>query len=303
MALRSLILSLLMVAACGKPLLLLVVSSAVKSSESVKVPLWEDQVRAIRPTWDRKQLEEYFDTLRPHRPAFLSGGAFREGPGPATWFSLYSLDATLNLYLVWNGENTADGIRSTEIVGFTELQAKIDPELLESVRIIHQAPTAQDGLRFDPRSLIRAVNHLHAQGKERALLALRAYDKLSRDLSRGDKSKHQVDEYRILPIVQILFERPKPFGLGEADVDAPAKLHWPLFPLALVEDVPFMVVSGYSLEGRGENPADRLRDGLTMRAEPLAPRRTALEAADELIQSPAWKALRLRPGNVGRKTW
>ena len=315
MAFRPLILGLLMFAAgsalltasCGKPPPppppAPACPPAAKSAEEARRSMWADQVRAIRPTWDRKQLEAFLDGIRTHRQGLLAGGAFREGPGPATWFNLYSLDAAMNLYVVWNGEETADGIRSTEVVCFSDLHPKIDPALLGAVNAIHDAPTAQDGLRFDPRSLIRAVNLLHGLGKERALQALRAYDQLSRDLSRGDRSKYHVDEYRILPIVQILFEQPKPFRLGESDMDAPGKFHWPLFPLALVEEVPFMVVSGYSLEGRGERPADRLQDGLTMRAEPLAPRRTALEAADELIQSPAWKALRLQPGNVGRKTW
>jgi len=307
MARRSLVVALLLFAACGKPPTPPpppAPAPAPKSPEDVERAAWGEKVREIRLTWDRKQLEEYLDGIRTHQSGFLRGGAFSEGPGPAVWFSLYSLDATWNLYVVWNGEESADGIRSLEVAGFCELRPRMDPALLAAVTAIHQAPTAQDGLRFDPRSLIRAVNVLHALGKERALQALRAYDQLCGELSRGDRNKYHLDEYRILPIVQILFSHPTPFRLGEADVSNPGKPHWPLFPLALVDDVPFLVVSGYSLAGLGERPSHRLTDDLgPMRGEPLAPRRIALEASDELIQSAAWKALKLEPCTVGRKTW
>jgi hypothetical protein len=195
-------------------------------------------------------------------------------------------------------------MRSTEVVAFSDLRARIDPAQFDGVTAIQQSPSAQRGLEFDPRRLIRAVNSLQALGREKALNALWAYDRLARGLTLEERAKYQVDEYRILPIVRLLFERSTgPFRLGDGDVAALDSDAWPLFPLALVQDVPFMMVSGYMLAGRPQRASEHLAQNLGPLRAPLAPRVTPLEAADELIGSAAWKSLRLGPGNEGRKRW
>src|SRR4029077_16688227 len=151
------------------------------------------------------------------------------------------------------------GIRSTEVVGFPDALNRLAPELRDSVAAIHRSPSPQRGLEFSPLRLIRAVNSLHALGKENALKALWAYDRIARELSLEDRTKYHVDEYRILPIVHLLFESPPGgfpgFILGAGDIAPPENKAWPLFPIVLVQDVPFMMVSGYLLGGKPQAAA------------------------------------------------
>jgi hypothetical protein len=299
------------------PLLLLITACSVPATPAPDNPpedrraFWQEQTRMIPSSWGRKKVDAYLDGIRvsvPHRPAFINGGGFTEDSQPMTYFDLYSLDGVYDLYLSWNEQEVPKGIRSAEVVSFQDLKKRIDPELWEAVWAIQRSPSAQNGLNFNPVLLLRAVNALHPLGKEQALKALWAYDRLAHDLSSVDRRKYHVDEYRILPIVHLLFESPigsKPgFVLGAGDVAPPKGEAWPLFPIVLVQDVPFMMVSGYVLSGIPQQAADHLRRDLgPLRSAPLSPKGTALEAADELTESEAWKALRLGPGNEGRKKW
>jgi len=233
----------------------------------------------------------------------VDGGGFSAEAVPMTYYDLYRLDETFTLYVVWNGEDVRQGIRSTEVVSFGDLRSRVDPALYEAVAAIHRSPSAQRGLDFNPVSLIRAVNVLQALGKEKVLKALRAYVRLSGELPVTDCFKYQVDEYRVLPVARLLFDGP-PFVLGAGDVAPPAGRDWPLFPIVLAQDVPFMLVSGYILGGKGQSAGEYLEQLKgPLREDPLAPRVTALEAADALTESEAWKALHLGPGNEGRKKW
>jgi len=271
---------------------------------------WKEKLRGIRPSWGRKELTVFLDGLRftvPHRPDVLHGGLFSAGER-LTFFEVYSLDRHTSLYVVWKGEDSNKGIRSTEMVRFADLKDRIDPALFEAVAAIHQSPSAQQGFGFDPVLLIRAVNVLQPMGKEKAVQALRAYGKLARDLTVEERSKHVVDEYRILPLLRLLFDAPPggpaDFGLGVPDVTPPKSGTWPLFPLSSPQDVPFMVVRGWQTTSAPRSAEEHLRPELgPMRAEPLIPRITPLEAADQLIESEGWKALGLKPGDEGRKRW
>jgi hypothetical protein len=254
----------------------------------------------ILPGWNRKQLEAFLEAVRvPTSGRFLhlNGGAVLANGEPREWFDLYSLDATWSVYVVWEDRQPGSALRSTEVIGFPDLKPRIDPGLFDALTVIHQAPSAQGGLRFGSLPLIHAVNTLQEMGKERALKALWAYYRLSRGLSAGEAGRYDVDEFRILPILQLLFEGMPGYRLGAGDVEVD-------HPIVAVQDVPFMLVSGYALEGRPPDAADHLRrvSGI-LRPFPLSPKATPLEAADELTESGAWKALNLRPGNVGRKKW
>jgi len=214
-----------------------------------------------------------------------------------TYFNVYSLDQTTALYLVWKSEDPARGIRSTELVAFSDLKGRVDPALFDAIAAIHRSPSAQQGLAFDPVPLIRAVNTLQALGKEKALKALRAYSRLARDASPEEVHKHSLDEYRILPILLLLFDGMPGYRIGAGDVDVD-------IPVVLIQDLPFMLVAGYALDGRPPDPADYLRRATgDLRASPLAPRALPMDAADELTRSPVWKGLKLGAGNEGRKRW
>jgi len=268
---------------------------------------WMEKIRPLRPSWGRKEVHDFLEALRGPAP-HLDGGGFQADRGPTTYFDLYTLDETFALYVAWKDLEARNGIRSTEIVAFPDLRNRIDPDLYEAVAAIHRSPSPQRGLQFSPLRMVRAVNALQPLGKEKALKALRAYERLARELSVEQRRKYLVEEDRILPIVHLLFEgkgrRLPGFLLGAGDVAPPPGGAWPLFPIVLVQDVPFMMVSGYVLNGVPQGAADHLRLDLgPVRADPLAPRVPALEAADELTQSDAWASLRLGPGNEGRKRW
>lgn len=298
----------LLLSACDAPRTV----PAVKASGPVdERAFWEERTRAIRLSWSRPELDAFLDSIRTpdaHRLNLLDGGAFNTNRAVMTYFSLYSLDDTFSLYVIWEDPDSRKGIASTEVIGLPDALNRIDPELREAVAAIHRSPSPQRGLEFSSVRLIRAVNALQPLGKEKALKALWAYYRLARDLSVGDRRKHHTDEYRILPIVHLLFESPPGgmpgFILGAGDVAAPEVRAWPLFPIALVQDVPFMMVSGYMLAGMPQDAADHLRLKLgPIRPAPLAPQVTPLEAADELTQSEGWNALHLPPGELGRKRW
>ena len=261
---------------------------------------WKEKASAVRPEWGRKDLEAFLEGIRvpsPHRPAFLNGGGFSVAGGPLTFFDVHSLDETYALYVVWKTENPAQGIRSTEVVGLPDLKDRIDAPLFDAVAAIHRSPSAQQGLSFASVPLIRAVNLLQPLGKEKALQALWAYYRLVRKATPEEAHRYGLDEYRILPILQLLFDGMPGYRLGAGDVDVE-------FPVVLVQDVPFLLVSGYMLAGRPPDAADQLkRVPETLRSSPLSPKVTPLEAADELIRSPVWKTLKLGAGSEGRKRW
>lgn len=280
--------------------LLCLLLPSVSTSAQDRLGEWVEKTRPIRPAWGRKELEEFVNNIRvasAHRPTYLGGGGFARGTGPMTHFNVYSLDDTYALYLVWKSEDPARGIRSTEIVAFSDLKGRVDPLLFEAIEAIHRSPSAQQGLAFDPIPLIRAVNALLPLGKEKALKALRAYARLARDASAEEVHKHSLDGCRILPLALLLFEGMPGYRIGEGDVDVEV-------PVVLVQDVPFMLVAGYTINGKPPDPAEYLQQATgALRASPLAPRGLPLEAADELLRSPLWKTLKLGPGSEGRKKW
>jgi hypothetical protein len=272
---------------------------------------WQEKVRSIRPSWNRKELDEFLDDLRvpvAHRPNVLNGGGFGTSSG-VTFYNIYSLDHKYSLYVVWKTEDSRKGIRSTEILSFSDLKDRIEPESFDAMSAIHRSPSAEQGLAFDPVLLIRAVNVLRLMGKEKAVKALRGYCKLARGLTKEETHKYFVDPYRIMPIVRLLFDQPPgglpDWGLGAPDLFPPPDRLWPLYPMASPQEVPFLAVSGFiARTGPPKDAEDHLRIDLgPIRSEPLAPRVTPLEAADELIKSEGWKALRLPAGDVGRKKW
>ena len=276
-------------------LLVLLLSSAQDPAAE-----WTEKLRTIRPGWGRKEVEEYLNNIRipaAHRPSFLGGGGFSLGKAPMTHFNVYSLDATYALYLVWKSDDPARGIRSVELVAFSDLKGRVEPALFDAIAAIHRSPSAQQGLAFDPVPLIRAVNTLLPLGKEKALKALRAYYRLARDASPEEVHKHSLDESRILPILLLLFDGMPGYRLGAGDVDVET-------PVVLVQDLPFMLVAGYALDGRPPDPADYLQRATgALRAAPLAPRALPMDAAEELTRTALWKGLKLGAGNEGRKRW
>jgi hypothetical protein len=145
------------------------------------------------------------------------------------------------------------------------------------------------GLTYDPRTVIEAVNLLAAGGTERALAELRGA------VEAGAPADGP------LLVARVAFVPAEPgtplprLELGRPDVDEEvATRHFPLFPIALDRDIPFLLVTGYQLGGETDAGAyldwcerhGRLR-------EPLRPADDPPAAAEALLGSEAWAALAL----------
>lgn len=137
----------------------------------------------------------------------------------------------------------------------------------------------------DPLAIIQAVNALYRLGKERALAVVSEYLRVSSWLDDSGR------EGTFL-VVRALFEVPDPPGYQPAMlVGAPAPPGLmdpkavPRFPLAVIEDIPLKLVSGYSLGGVPEPPEAHLswfRQHGVLRARPLVPPELPLAVLDRL---------------------
>jgi hypothetical protein len=261
--------------------------------EAARRDYWREQVQGIFACRSHAAIDSFLDGIRrlpPRRPRSLGGGSYQIGNQPKVDTDLFALDETFDLYLVWNGKDQEQGIRSVEVVGFVDLRPKIKPEYFDALQALHRCPSARSYWSFDPVLVVRAVNAFLALGTE-AGPALRSYRDLARGLSFGEARKYSIDECRIFPVIQLLGTRPSPFLLGNGGVANPGSGTWPYFPLALERDIPFMVVSGYTLLGQPEDVIGRLGPPLALRSERLVPGGNPVEVAQMLTTSPRWEAL------------
>lgn len=150
---------------------------------------------------------------------------------------------------------------------------------------------ALDGEAFDPAAAIRGVNRLVALGRDAALEELRAQ---ARSVRAGAEAAG------VIVLCRLAFVPPPgaalpPLLIGVPDLALPAgtEADWPLFPLALVDDVPFLLVRDYVLGGLAETPAEHVEacaHAGEARAEPLRPG-SPPAALEELLRSEAWRRL------------
>jgi len=131
---------------------------------------------------------------------------------------------------------------------------------------------------YDPGPVIAAVNALVAAGHDGALASLDAYvagHDLARDPQQG-----------LFLVLRVAFEASPhpPMLLGGSQPSAPASpAALPRFPIMLVDDVPVMLVAGYTLRGLPEQVTAHLayyRAHGTLRTAPLAPAVSADRLAD-----------------------
>lgn len=194
------------------------------------------------------------------------------------------------------------------------------PELDSELEVINAAAPWPHRCS-DPTALIRAVNELHALGKQQALDALRRYvelapdgrffnDELPFDAANIDQGDYNVAFW----IIRLLFEPaqagtriPQP-ALGAA-VPSPAesdKTLWPLFPIEVVDDIPFMIAQGWNLGGVPERPSSHIkwaeRYGV-LRDAPLRPADDPLAAAERLLSLPKTQRLKLRGEPIWTQAW
>lgn len=126
-----------------------------------------------------------------------------------------------------------------------------NPAQNRDVAMLTKAP-AINGDTYNCGGMVEVVNHLRQLGKEKSLVVLKDYLAISRE------------DGKVLVICRLLFVNPKgwnPPGLGDPvpKIDPTAAKQFPLFPIAVSDRVPFLLVKGYRLQGRGESAAACLK--------------------------------------------
>lgn len=167
------------------------------------------------------------------------------------------------------------------------------------VALLHQSPLL-DSWSFRSDRAIRVVNALRKHGKAEVIKGMKLYMELAH--------KHRVCRYRydLLPerlvtVMRLLFTRRAKSGnwpvlnLGKPDVLPRTDNAFPLFPLALVDDVPVLLINGYVRSGKPVNSLSALLKDVqlngVLRASDLAPKRLPTQVVEGLVKGKAWKVL------------
>ncbi len=165
-----------------------------------------------------------------------------------------------------------------------------EQELRRLLQVLGEVPSFTAGTRYNPLTVIRAVNLLQPLGKQKSLAVI---DEFLRVTHRRDPGREGV--YLVL---RTLFDVPDDPGylptmhVGQPRPSAPANpKRLPRFPIALVGDIPLLVVQGYqSFGGRGSlspHLAYYHQQGL-LRTKLLVPTSTPFQALEAFTHSPAW---------------
>jgi hypothetical protein len=144
--------------------------------------------------------------------------------------------------------------------------------------------------------LIRAVNALRPLGKERALAVLERYVELTQD------PRDFSDQEIVFWIIRVLF---KPIRLDDRipspmiavfldDREFAEAIKWPLNPMEVSGDIPFMVGRQVGMGGVPEHPSSHIRWARlhgVIRDDPLVPTENPLAAAEVILKSRRFQAL------------
>jgi len=164
-------------------------------------------------------------------------------------------------------------------------------ELQKGLRLVHSAPPIH-GWRYDPKDVIRIVNGLQPLGKKRAIAVIHEYVRVSSEFSNAHQGLHLV--------IRALFDVPKDvaflpnFNIGLPSPLRPEKYDLvPRFPLLVEEDVPLLLVSGYSSFGSSAELEMQLsyfeRHGI-IRATLMNPTARPFELIAKFDEMPEWHA-------------
>lgn len=186
------------------------------------------------------------------------------------------------------------------MLDFSNLREEIGSELYPYVELVHNAPGI-DGATFNPATLVHAVNGLRQLGQNAALDVLRKYLTVVTGADR--RQDFDIDDQRLFLILRLLFtceaaeQRMPPLLIGAPDFEPAADDDsWPLFPLALVDDIPFLLVRGFGamFGGAAQSPLEHLNyyaANCSFRTALLSSETSPLAAFEKLTSSEHWRRL------------
>jgi hypothetical protein len=172
------------------------------------------------------------------------------------------------------------------------------------MQILNAAPSISGHDPFNATALVRAVNHLQGLDKDKAIAELREFLKMARNgfMTKRDPANIDTsDRQSVLLIIQLLFEpananetrREILVGMVTYPTEKDKPL-WPYYPLAVVDDFPFLVPSLIVIGGVPTPPEwilDWAEKHGKLRAKPLRPTDDPLAAADKMTAQPQLKRL------------
>jgi hypothetical protein len=167
-----------------------------------------------------------------------------------------------------------------------------EDELGDLLRLLDTAP-GLEGYSYNPLPVIQIINTLQPLGKEKALAAIAEYVRVSDEWSGfgGPRSG-------MFLVLTVLFDLPRgiyPDQAGSFGAPSPGPPkdpgRIPRFPIAIIDNIPLMLVRGYTLAGMAtpmENVVDFYRSKGSIRATPLVPSNDPLSAITHLTSSKQW---------------
>ena len=190
--------------------------------------------------------------------------------------------------IVWNSR--APAIPAT----IAMLHIPAAAELSHAIGLVNHA----SGWPFrnpDGTDLIRAVNALQQLGKDKAIAELEKYIELTSGPDYHSESEIVFWIARVLfpPEPGELLQRPA-IGVFLDDRDAADSDKWPLNPMAVVNDIPFMLGHQISTSGRPAHPSSVIKFAKNhgiLREKALAPTTDPLTAAEFLFADDKFKVL------------
>jgi len=159
---------------------------------------------------------------------------------------------------------------------------------------IRDCPTIS-GDDYNPQALLRCANRLIEMGEDGTYCLLRA--------SASKEGKEPQDE-RVALLCRVLYKpsqgsplHPPRFGAPDIPYRSMPATDWPDLPLAFSKDVPFLLVSGYTLFGVTQQTrlyVDYCRSNGVFRAKPyrIPCWREAIEALEALVLSDRWSRIK-----------
>jgi hypothetical protein len=161
-----------------------------------------------------------------------------------------------------------------------------EDELRRLLDILGQVPSYNAGSHYNPGKVIRAVNCLLPLGKKRAIAVMDEFLRVTPPWYNEGRDG-------VFLVLRTLFDVPRGHGhmprMGVGATSEPEDDRLlPRFPIALQDDIPFLLVEGYVLGGAPEQPESHVayfRKHGSLRTKPLVPTDRPLEALDRLSRS------------------